>query len=106
MPHPLFMFRPYVWPYSPRPAFGILMAAALIIQILFAHNIPRLRPLLPIFGGLILIAAIPAGHLIPPQDGVFLGELYTMFAVAIPGAAILFGSALGSVFYWLYENLK
>ena len=102
MPHPLFItFPPYVWPYPPGPIFLVLTVAALAIGMILAHRAPRLRRLLPLLGVLILAVAVPMGFLIiPPQNGVLFGELYTTIAVALPGGAILLGSALGRFFYW------
>ena len=99
-------FSPYVWPYPPGPVFGGLLVFALVLQLLLAAKAPRLRRLLPILGGLILVSAIPAGLLIPPQAGVFFGEFDTMFTISLPGWAILLGSALGSLFRRVYQHLK
>ena len=102
MPRPLFVTFPrYVWPYPPLPVFLILTVAALAIQIILVRRAPRLRRLLPVLGGAILILAIPAGlWIIPSPHGVLFGELYTALAVALPGGAILLGSTLGRFFYW------
>ena len=107
MARPLFItFSPYVWPYPPRPVFLGLLATALAAQIILTHKVPRFRRVLPCCGGLILFLSIPAGFLIPPQAGVLFGEFGTMLAFALPGVAVLSGSALGSFFYWLYQHLK
>lgn len=107
MARPLFItFSPYVWPYPPRPVFLGLLVAALAVQIILAHKAPRLRWVLPCCGGLILFLSIPAGFLIPPQAGVLFGEFDAMLAFALPGVAVLLGSALGSFFSWLHQYLK
>lgn len=107
MARPLFItFSPYVWPYPPRPVFLGLLITALAVQIILAHKAPRLRRVLPCCGGLLIVVSIPAGFLIPPQAGVLFGEFGTMLTFALPGTAILLGSAAGSFFYWFYQYLK
>lgn len=106
MAHPLFVFSRYVWPYPPRPVFFGLLTAALVAQIILTHKVPRLRWVLPAVGLLILAGSIPAGFLIPPQRGVLLGEIDTIFTAVLPGAALLLGSGLGWFSYWFYQYLK
>lgn len=97
------MFK-YEFPYQPLLLFISLFLASVILQTLFRIYTKKIRYLLFIIGSTIIAVSIVSFFVPSTMSGYT--HFWFFIAIALPGFAILSGSAVGNVIGFLVKFLN
>ena len=97
------MFAQYVWPYPPLPVFFAVCVVSTTIQAFFIKRKLKIRFIFPFLGVLNLVYAYFYASHASAIPGVLFSEIYIFFTYALPGIAVLGGTAFGGCIVLLWR---